>query len=1559
MRNKVKRKKMLSLLVSLCMIIGSLPALALTAMAAPSTTGLFGGKYGKAQIFDCQRSPAYPVSGETFRASYFRNIYDDVNGGQFDESIWGDNSDRYVSFYDNDTGDGSVGLNLYNYDGSFVQTVSESGRVWGLGEEGFLYVGGNRDYGYFVSNKEGFAYGDNLVYTPYTGKVTDTAVLSAYDATSTPLGVGETAGTPTVTYTVTFDSQGGSAVTSVTGVSYQSTLTEPVAPTYEGYTFNGWFKDVQGTNAWDFDNDVVKADTTLYADWMAKGNSVLISDSASIEQSNTTRNIAVAPNGKIFVVYQSADGIYVKSSTDNGENFSAPVLVSSTVYEAEIAVSSNGNVYVSWVDRDGVIHISRANASSETLEFTETQSPGNSLDSFSTVHMATDGDYLYIVNRTGQYFYYSTDNGETYSSDAMADVEGGDGEYMFSDVHVNTYTHQIVVQKDDPALTYYISDDYAQSFKRYSDYFEAPDTASDYSVYYSVGSLTSARDGGYLVIAGGDFSEPSPTVKISLKDGKITSPLSTNSSLLPMGRSLSTDSYGNVVAGYTDAKIDGNVCFQVSNDGGDSFGKGIVVAEGYVANAAINPTNGDVMILYQDASGYDNVHFVVYKRLLSGYGLTLNTSSVYFPDSDDAYSVKITNGSDEDMTIEDVKLSQGDNFKIASVTDADNNELGNDIVIKPGDIVYINVEFTPTASGILTDTLSVNYSYQENGSQKTGTRVVTLSSSANFTLIPEAPQGLVASAGNESISLTWDESSGATSYSVYSVSANEEEENVYTLVASDIKDTKYKVGDLTNGTAYSYAVKAVNSPGSSDYSESATATPKDGTTFALTLDAGEGTINSGNVNAYESGKETVLPTDVTLQNAAFGGWYENSDFTGDRVYTVSDGAIGDKTYYALWLYSFDGTVSSDSENSESYNVDAVSLTRNNKKISATNFNNESYFFEGVPKGYYNLVIQTTITVAGVDESVVITKLVYVDGTTNGNIVLPKGLFTSKVTIVGTDTPYVEAGGLDQLSAAIGNTGSETVEVELKVEKNDASANADAVNALITSNGKNKGVMMDVDLTQTITTGATGTTTNIKDLADIENSPKTVAVIIHLPGELQGKNGYAIYRYHDGNVDVLTKTPNANGEYIEISSDRTQITAYLNKFSTYAVVTSDTNTVTLDANGGSLTDNVENTTYGSAVGTLPIPTRRGYGFAGWYTEISGGTQVTADTVETEASDYTLYARWNKKSSSDGSGSSIYTPTEYRVTIASPQNGSISPSGTVDVAKGGSQTFTITPDEGYVIADVLIDGESIGAVSSYTLEDVSKAHTVKVVFKTEEDAKAETKAEDTAQNGLPYYYNKNKNKIFIGFAAEKDGEMSYIAPDDITVLFQENTKEFADISGHWAKDYIDFVTERELFMGTSTEMFSPNAGMTRGMFATVIGRLYERSYGEIIDKATRTFTDCDYNDYYGKYVDWCAKNGIISGVGNALYEPNREISRQEMATVLYNFSNFLQVLPSEIGSELHYADASTISDWAKGAALYCQSTNIISGRDAGTFVPNGTATRAEVAAVMERFIESVIE
>ncbi|MDO4542006.1 MAG: CehA/McbA family metallohydrolase [Bacillota bacterium] len=223
------------------------------------------------------------------------------------------------------------------------------------------------------------------------------------------------------------------------------------------------------------------------------------------------------------------------------------------------------------------------------------------------------------------------------------------------------------------------------------------------------------------------------------------------------------------------------------------------------------------------------------------------------------------------------------------------------------------------------------------------------------------------------------------------------------------------------------------------------------------------------------------------------------------------------------------------------------------------------------------------------------------------------------------------------------------------------------------------------------------------------------------------------------------------------------------------------------------------------------------------------------------------------------------------------------------------------------------------------------------------------------GLPYYKDSEDKDVFIGFAIDAE---NYIETTGKTVLFKENPKSFSDVNQHWAKDAIDFVAEREIFIGTDNNKFSPDNGMTRAMFVTVIGRLYERSYGLDISDAEKNFKDVKYDSWYGPYVQWAAQNDIVKGVSSDSFEPTKLINRQEMATLLYRFSEYMKAASTPTG-QLKYPDSDKIADWAQEGALYCQNTELIIGDEKGNFAPVKTATRAEASTVLERYIKLIVK
>ena len=181
-------------------------------------------------------------------------------------------------------------------------------------------------------------------------------------------------------------------------------------------------------------------------------------------------------------------------------------------------------------------------------------------------------------------------------------------------------------------------------------------------------------------------------------------------------------------------------------------------------------------------------------------------------------------------------------------------------------------------------------------------------------------------------------------------------------------------------------------------------------------------------------------------------------------------------------------------------------------------------------------------------------------------------------------------------------------------------------------------------------------------------------------------------------------------------------------------------------------------------------------------------------------------------------------------------------------------------------------------------------------------------------------------------------------------------FTDITGHWAADNILFAASRGLISGTSDTTFSPGTGMTRGMFVTALGRLAGINPDSY---QTGKFTDVKADAYYAPYVNWAAQTGIVEGVTDTTFAPDTNINREQMAVIMKNYAAKLGYDLPQTLKAVTFADNTQISSWAKDAVKSMQQAGILAGKVNNRFDPKGTATRAEVATVLRRFVEIVID
>ena len=321
------------------------------------------------------------------------------------------------------------------------------------------------------------------------------------------------------------------------------------------------------------------------------------------------------------------------------------------------------------------------------------------------------------------------------------------------------------------------------------------------------------------------------------------------------------------------------------------------------------------------------------------------------------------------------------------------------------------------------------------------------------------------------------------------------------------------------------------------------------------------------------------------------------------------------------------------------------------------------------------------------------------------------------------------------------------------------------------------------------------------------------------------------------------------------------------------------TIIFDGNGGTSAAHSLRTS-GLKLAALPDAFLGGdYSFGGWYTERDGGDRITTETVFW--ADTTVYAHWVYT----GGGGGAY---DSRCTIraSAGANGSITPGGNVSVRTGSDQTFLITPDEGYAISDVRIDGRSIGAVMRYTFENVRSAHTIEASF---------TAASTFADVPAGSYYERAviwaaANGITNGVG---NGQFGVDAPctraQAVTLLWRAagspapeiSAMPFTDVPvGSYYYDAVLWAVKNGIAKGMSETTFGPDASCTRAQIVTFLYRAFGTPAG-----GDAAFADTTPNAYYAEAVRWAVATGVTTGTSNTTFSPNADCTRAQIVTFLW--------------------------------------------------------------------------
>lgn len=314
--------------------------------------------------------------------------------------------------------------------------------------------------------------------------------------------------------------------------------------------------------------------------------------------------------------------------------------------------------------------------------------------------------------------------------------------------------------------------------------------------------------------------------------------------------------------------------------------------------------------------------------------------------------------------------------------------------------------------------------------------------------------------------------------------------------------------------------------------------------------------------------------------------------------------------------------------------------------------------------------------------------------------------------------------------------------------------------------------------------------------------------------------------------------------------------------------------------------------GKAIALPAGPSKSGYTFSHW--SVGGDTtKYTAGSSYTPTSNVTFVPNWTKNSSGSGSGGGGGSTLHYTISASAGTGGSISPSGNVSVTSGSSKTFSVKADSGYAIEDVLVDGKSVGAVSSYTFKNVKKAHTISVTF-----------------------------------------EKKAVSPEN----------PFVDVPDDaYYRDAVIWASENGITTGTTATTFNPNGVCTRAQAVTFLWRVAGKPAPKT---TTMPFVDVAPNAYYHDAVLWAVENGITKGTTDTTFSPNQYCTRAHIVTFLWR----AQKQPASV-TQNPFVDVPTNAYYTT-AVLWAVENGITNGTTATTFSPDVSCTRAQIVTFLYR-------
>ena len=415
------------------------------------------------------------------------------------------------------------------------------------------------------------------------------------------------------------------------------------------------------------------------------------------------------------------------------------------------------------------------------------------------------------------------------------------------------------------------------------------------------------------------------------------------------------------------------------------------------------------------------------------------------------------------------------------------------------------------------------------------------------------------------------------------------------------------------------------------------------------------------------------------------------------------------------------------------------------------------------------------------------------------------------------------------------------------------------------------------------------------------------------------------------------------------------------------------TVTVNGSGTSAT-----VTANSEV-ALAATANDGYRFTGW---MENDRQVSTDATYTfkATGDRTLTAKFEKKVTGVTlntetlelftGGSATLTATvepsdaaNQNVTWASsdPSVATVDAAGKVTAVAPGTATITVTTADGGFTATCTVTVRPDIPPANPNYRITVEATQGGTVTADPTAAKAGTTVTLTPVPHRGYQVGTvavtDRFGEAVAVTEQADGTYTFTMPNGqvtVTVTFAEAPLPFPDVTeGDWFYDAVRYAYETGLMDGVEDNLFAPNSETTRAQLVTILYRLA----GQPAVSGDLPFTDVEAGTWYTDAVAWAAQNGIVNGVSDTEFAPGDDITREQLAVILYRYAAYQGYDVSQRADLSGFGDASSISDYAQEALSWAHAQGLVLGFEDGSLRPQGTASRAQIAAVLMRFLAAV--